>query len=100
MHCTWSMLLWNCLNAQRSLKIVPFSLQGGYLLAQELHTAGMFNRPLSHIVVAYFKSVYTTVVHALKCIFYFFDEHIKGRSYILCVVFDHSLLDISQLIFS
>src|SRR5713101_4363325 len=58
----------------------------------------MFYRSLSHIVVAYFKGVCTTVVHAPKCIFHFFNEHIKGRYYILCVVFNHSLLDVSQLI--
>jgi hypothetical protein len=92
--CTLRLLLWNNLNTQRSLKLAPFSLEGGNLLTQELYLTGMFNCSLGQIVVASLKGVCTTVVNAPKRIFHFLDEHIKGCSYILCVVFDHSLLDV------
>src|SRR5258708_14877055 len=98
-RCKWSLLLWSFMNAERSLNICPFSLESGNFLTQEHDTTGMFNRCLSSIIVTGPKGIGTAFVNATKCLFHFFNDHIKVRKHVLCVVLNHYSIYTSQLIY-
>src|SRR2546421_2564947 len=96
-RCRWSFLLRIWIYAESSLNVLPFSLESGNFLTHFHNITGMFNRGLSHIVVASFKRAGSCCMNATKCVFNLFNEHIKGRQHVLRVVVNHPSIRIPQL---